>query len=244
MQRINFWNKLYLHWQKIAVFALLATLSTGAFAQEATNIRLLDFDKKKIHYGFQLGLFTTNLNVKHSQHFVDGLDSTVAVIPNRTYSFSLGFVVNFALQDELWDLRLLPNVSFYNHSVTFDYPESSKTELIEKPTTFLELPVLLKYTSIRRKNHRFYLLGGFTGGIGVGGKKGAEGTESLSLNNMLLDVTYGVGLSGYMQLFHFAPEIRFSHGLINMHSPQDNIFSNNIDRITTHKVSFILNFEG
>ncbi len=261
MQTINFRDKFHIRSAKIALalFAclLLSHLVEAQTRSNGVTLRRLNYDEKKMHYGFQIGLFTSNLNIMHSEHFAQGMDSTVAISPNRHVSFSLGFIVNRSLGSELWDVRLLPNVSFYAHSVNYYYDSdqipdatgeisSGTSELvqIENATTFLELPIMIKYKSIRRKNHRFYLIGGVTGAVGVGGKKGGEDPRNLGLNNYNLEVSYGIGFDGYMQFFNFAPELRFSHGVLNMLKPGNNIYTNNLDRITTHKVALYLNFEG
>ena len=227
---------------------MLLALPLLANAQEAQTFRLIDFDQKQVHYGFQIGLFTSNLNIKHSDYFLDEAetsDSTVAISPQRQASFSLGFVVNHSLNDELWDLRLLPNVSFYTHTLEFDYPNSTESVTIDNYTTFIELPLMLKYASLRRNNHRFYVTGGFTLGYGVGGRQSVEtSSTNLEFNRWNFEISYGIGLSGYMELFNFAPELRFSHGMLNMLNATESNYSRNLDRVTTHKVALILNFEG
>jgi hypothetical protein len=221
--------------------------SAWAQGQNPTVLRLLDYDTKKIHYGFQIGLFTSNLNIRHSDFFANApeiSDSTIAIRPNRTSSFSLGFIINKSLADDLWDLRFLPKVSFYTHSMDFIYPNSQNRQLADNTLTFLEAPVLFKYRSLRRKNFRLYMVGGLTPGLSVGARRGDENPRDLNLRGVNLEVTYGFGLDGYMQLFSFAPEIRFSHGLVNMLKNENNRFSNNLDRIVTHKVGLYFNFEG
>ncbi len=265
MQTFNIWNKFDLRGSKVifVIFALLCVASSSLAQSRSSGmtLRRLNYDQKKMHYGFQIGLFTSNLNIRHSENFAQGLDSAVAISPNRHVSFSLGFIVNRSLGNELWDVRLLPNVSFYAHSVDYYFDTDQiagtgpggETDIsngtlesvqIENATTFLELPVMFKYKSIRRRNHRFYLIGGVTGSVGVGGKRGGEDPRNLGLNNYNLEVSYGVGFDGYMQFFNFAPELRFSHGVVNMLKPGNNIYTNNLDRITTHKVALYLNFEG
>ncbi|MBT29437.1 MAG: hypothetical protein CMO01_07215 [Thalassobius sp.] len=264
MQTFNIWDKFNLRSQKVTglvIFLIVIASSTQLFAQSnnrTVTLRRMNYDSKKMHYGFQIGIFSSNLNATYSEHFAQGLDSVVAISPNRHMSFSLGFIVNYSLGNELWDIRLLPNVSFYAHSVDYSFDadqvsgsdgsdlSEGSTELvqIDNATTFLELPIMFKYKSLRRKNSRFYLIGGLTGAVGVGGKKGGEDPRNLGLNNYNLEVSYGIGLDSYMQFFNFAPELRFSHGLINMLKSNDNIYTNNLDRVTTHKVTLYLNFEG
>ena len=244
---------LNLRWNQIAFGALILIFSAAGFAQaqrkerKATVLRLMDYDTKSLHYGFQIGVFSSNLNTRYSDFFLNSAessDSTLSISSRRGTSFSLGFVINKSLSDELWDVRLLPSVAFYSYAVDYYFPDRTVTQLVNNTSTFVELPIVFKYRSVRRKNVRMYLIGGIAPGLGVGSKRLQEDPQGLGLNNFNCEITYGVGLEGYMQLFSFAPELRFSHGFINMRKPADNNFSRNLDRLTTHKIGLYFNFEG
>ena len=81
-----------------------------------------------------------------------------------------------------------------------------------------------------------YFTGGVTTGIQVGGKNAGVNLEKINY-----EVSYGVGFDFYWQLFKFAPEVRFSHGLNSIVAPSAS--APFINRATSHKVSLLLNFE-
>jgi len=251
MRTSDIWHSVHLHGKKIGCLlglCLSLLVAPVVQAQEARNIRLLDYDQKDFHFGFTLGVLSNNLNLRHSEFLLldpEVSDSTISISPSRQVSFSVGMLFNHSLADELWDLRIMPNVSFYNYQIDFFYPDTQVTQAVENSQTFMELPVLVKYASMRRTNQRFYLIGGFTVGCGVGRRQENEATSrDLRFERWNFEVTYGIGFSGYMQMFNFSPELRFSHGLVNMMADQNNIYANNLDRITTHKVGLYFNFEG
>jgi len=225
----------------LLIFFLGLCVVLPTFGQKRKSMNLMDYDSKKLHYGFQLGLHQSTFQVKHSDFFAQNGDSTIAIRSIPRLGFSIGFILNLRLKDDLWDLRLLPNVVFYDRNVTFDYPNTSVEQLFE--STFIDFPILLKYKSLRRNNHRWYMFGGITPSLKVGSKREELLEKSLLTKDFNWQVEYGIGWDMYMAMFKLAPEIRFSHGVRNMLRPNDYTFSNNMDRMLSHKISIVLNFE-
>ncbi len=231
--------------KQIYIFSLLflgfILATPSAFGQRQKSRNMPFYDEKKLHYGFQIGLHSSTFLVKHSDFFAQNSDSTVAITPNFNSGFSLGFILNFRLKDDLWDIRFLPNVVFYERNITFSYPNSVKQELFE--STFIDLPIIFKYKSLRRNNHRFYLFAGLTPSFKVGSKREELLDKSLLTKNFNLQTEYGIGWDKYMSMFKLSPEIRFSHGMTNMLLPNGYTYSNNINRLLSHKVALVFNFE-
>ncbi len=196
--------------------------------------------KKRHHYGFQLGAFSSQSVVNMSGNMSLDKDTISRVSTPSSVGFLLGFIFNVKLSDELWNFRFLPNVSFYDRQVRFDYTNGSSKSQSSEAAMF-ELPFLFKYQAIRRLNSRFYLIGGLALSTQVGGKR--DDPRFLSYKRENVELVYGIGADLYFRYFKFGPEIRFSHGLADMHKRGSNIFSQSLDRVTTHRVALILNFE-
>lgn len=229
--------------------AILLTLANKSLAQRTRQIHLEDYDRRKLHYGFQLSGFNAFHLLKHAELFAsDTQDSVLFVNSVNSGGFALGLIVNLALKDEFWDIRIAPNFSFYNHQIAFKYFKSDpqkpvlKTNTIE--TTMFEIPILLMYKSTRRMNSRMYMLGGITPSFQLGGKKDDTEQKTIHLRRKNLEITYGIGFHFYMKMFNLAPELRFSHGLLNLLKKTDSPYSTNIEKLNTHKISLFLNFEG
>lgn len=233
-----------------ALFAVLLNAEVQAQYKKRNNTgygrskNLPSYDERVLRYGFQLALHQSRFNIRHSDFFANGKDSTAAVFPRWSPGFMLGLITSFRLGNELWNLRFVPNVSFYERSIEYRYgnnAENIHNEVFEN--TFVEFPVLLKYKSVRRGNHRMYMTGGLSANFKVAGKKERLNDLQLQTLNQNLEVCYGFGWDLYFEFFKFAPELRFSHGIPNLLIKNGNRVSNSLDRVTTHRVTLILNFE-
>ncbi|WP_020604123.1 outer membrane beta-barrel protein [Spirosoma spitsbergense] len=199
------------------------------------------YDDKTIHYGFFFAMPVTRFSVTYSPAFLTADSARRIYSPNRP-AFRVGFVVNTFLDDR-FDLRLTPSVSLFSREVQYDYPGgTSKTETRE--STWIDFPLLLKYKSERRNNSRMYLLAGGTFSIESNvRKKELTGASKLSTGTMDFAIEYGIGFEQFFEFFKFAPELRFSHGLVNLYNPGTNAASVGISRLTSHSVTLYLNFE-
>ncbi len=232
------------------LFALLlvAACSQPLFAQQykskSKKINLENYDRKQMHYGFQLGYFNSFMKRSYSQSFVGGTDSINAIDPVNSQGFSIGLITNFSLgKSQTWDVRFVPNVSFYERQLQVSYREGTK-EVKTIESTMVETPLLLMYKSQRRLNSRMFMIGGFTPSFQVGGKVDESNENNIFLQRANLEVTYGFGFHFYMKMFNFAPELRFSHGLNNILNQTGNRFTRNMERLNTHRVTLFINFEG
>ncbi|PRY22921.1 putative protein-translocating porin PorT [Spirosoma oryzae] len=227
----------------LTTLCLLLFASLGAQAQGSYKYvvkHLEHYDDKEIHYGFFFAMPVSRFSVRHSPEFLTADSAYRIQSPNRP-NFRVGFVVNAFLNDR-FDLRTTPSVSLMSREVQYAYPNSTRTEVRE--STWLDFPVLLKYKSERRNNSRMYFLAGGSFSVETNvRRKETQGTSRLSTGTMDLAVEYGVGFEQFFEFFKFAPEIRFSHGLINLYRPTNNAAGIGINRLTTHSVSLYLNFE-
>ena len=226
------------------VLALLLLFSVQARAQTGYKYvrkHLERYDDRIVHYGFFFAAPVTRFSVGHSPSFLTA-DSAYRIYSPNKPSFRVGFVVN-TLLDDRFDLRLTPSVSLFSREVQYDYPGgTSKTEVRE--STWLDFPLLLKYKSERRNNTRMYLLAGGAFSIETNvRRKELQGASQLSTNTMDVTLEYGVGFEQFFEFFKFAPELRFSHGLVNLYRPTNNAAGIGINRLTTHTVTLYLNFE-
>lgn len=199
------------------------------------------YDDKPIHYGILFAVPFTRFNIKHNNDFVT--KDTAFVIQSPTNAaFRMGFTIN-AYLNEHFDLRTTPAVSLYERHLKFSYPNG--TERTEKrESTWIEVPLLLKYKSVRRVNSRMYMIAGVTLGIETNVKRNrGGGATALNTKSSDFSIDYGIGYEQFFEFFKFAPELRFSHGLTNMLVPGTNSVANGISRMRTHTVTLYLNFE-
>ncbi|MBX9852627.1 MAG: PorT family protein [Cytophagaceae bacterium] len=248
MHTLDFWNKQHLSGKKIVLILFLLLIQASfSFAQEKKTFgttrgsqNLPNYDDKTFHYGFTIGFNSARFRAEQSSLFM-ATDSIISVIPRSSAGFSLGFIISYRLAD-YFDLRLLPTVSFYERKIEYQFAQRGIVEQVSD-NTFIEFPLMLKYKSQRRKNLRMYMVGGVKPGIEAGSKKKDRKPSQLRTNNMDFAIEYGFGFDIYYPLFKFSPEIRISHGLVNMLNADPNEYSRSLNLLSTHTVSVYLHFE-
>ena len=243
MQVTHIWDKFHLHRHKVI---LILALLCCAYAGNAQKMRWVErnnpnYDNKKLTYGFLIGLHTSIYRINYADDFVSQqFDTLHSVNPTWTSGFSLGFIVNYRLS-EFVDLRLTPEVSFYEYKVRYQFTnESFEDALVE--STMVEFPVLLKYKSERRGNIRMYMIGGVKPGIEASGKKDKTKAE-LEVKSMNLSLEAGFGFDLYYPLFKFSPEIRFSHGIVDVLDNRNNDFGLPLRRVNTNTITVYFLFQ-
>jgi len=212
-------------------------------AQDRKEIHNPNYDNQRIlTYGFSLGFHVSAFQLNYSDAFVNVLDSVHSIQPTPSIGFSLGFIINARLAEYL-DVRLTPKVGFYEYHLEYNYLNATQKVEVEE-STVVELPVLVKYKSVRRQNSRMYIVGGLTPAFEASGTSDLEeNKELLQIKRFNLSAEVGFGLDLYYPLFKFSPELRFSKGLINMLSDQKNDLSVGIDRLNTSVIAFYLHFQ-
>lgn len=242
----HFRSLLHLHWQKVVLGLLFLTFSVRPYlqAQSSSYFRkhLEYYDDKPIHYGFLFALPITRFNIVHNNNFLTQ-DTTNRITSPTSAGFRMGFVINGYL-NEHWDIRTTPSVSLYDRMVEYEFANGGKRSELRE-ATWLEIPLLFKYKSQRRMNSRMYMLAGMTFGFETNVRKRLrQGSDFLNTKSADLTLDYGFGFEQFLAYTKFSPEIRFSHGLVNLFRTNDvNSASGSIRRLTSHSVTIYLMFE-
>lgn len=243
MQDTNILYKFHIHRFKIVIALCLIA---NVLVCEAQKTRWVprnnpNYDDKKLTYGFLIALHTSNYQVNYADQFItQQFDTVHSVNPMWSSGFSLGFIVNYRITD-LLDLRLTPQVAFYEQRVRYQYTDETFTDATVE-STMVETPILLKYKSERRGNIRMYMIGGIKPGFEASGKKDQTKAE-LELKEMNLSIEAGFGFDLYYPLFKFSPEIRFSHGLVDILGNRNNEFGQPLTRVNTNTVTVYFLFQ-
>ncbi|MFQ3575232.1 MAG: porin family protein [Cytophagales bacterium] len=227
-------------WSIILIFIC----NLQGFSQTGYTMNLPNYDEKKMHYGFIIATNYTRFIAKQSSEFLERNDTIKTITPEGSGGFTLGFILNARLYDFL-DFRVTPSVGFYQRGLNYEFEDKGKrfSDVQTIESTFIELPVLLKYKSERRRNFRMYFIGGLKPAISTSSKNKDQRPDKLRTNSFDLSLDYGFGCDIYYPLFKFAPEIRFSHGLLNMAVADPHIYSRSLKSLTTHTITLFLNFE-
>ncbi len=201
------------------------------------------YDEKWFRPGFFVAMNYATYRMEHSPDFFQpqNLDSVKAANTVGSPGITLGFIANFRLHDQV-DIRFNPGVSFYQRGVELDFANGA-VEQQKIENTFLEFPLLIKVRSQRRKNWRIYLVGGAKYSVEVGSRRRERTEDQLRTTSPDYAIEFGFGFDFYFEMFKFAPEIRFSHGLANLLNDDPNIYAESLLHLKSQTVTLYLNFE-
>lgn len=243
MQASDIGNKLLIHRNKIVLLVLLIGLPFISNGQRFKWARQHNpnYDSRLVSYGFMIGLHTSAYQLNYADEFVTPQYDTVSsVMAAFSPGFSLGFLVNYRV-NEFLDLRIMPKAGFYTHKLQYTYTDESTDEQFVE-STHVELPLLLKYKSMRRGNVRMYMIGGITPGLQLSGKNEIQ-SSGLDIVKSNVQLEGGIGFDFYFPLFKFSQEIRFARGIVNMLGDEASVYSDPLKRLNTNTIAVYFVFQ-
>lgn len=199
-------------------FILITLLSLSSLVANAN--RLNDkiqnrpyADLRPWHLGFSVGLHTQDLTFAHNGFVTEAGETWFMEQP----SFSPGFCVNGLIDLRLnsyFSLRFTPGMYFGNREVTMINTSSPEKEQLKQniKSTFIVMPIDIKFAAQRYRNCRPYLVGGVMPTIDVAKKR----SDYLKLKSSDVYLEVGFGCDFYLPYFKFNPEIKFCFGLGNV----------------------------
>lgn len=254
--------------KKLISFILLLFLTVNVFAQIQRVKNLTTFDDKKLHFGFTVAISTLDFRLEHyrpigsNPDFVykywdnpDGneifRDDTVhADIAEQVPGLTVGIVSSLRL-GKYFDLRFLPGLSFGERRLVYNVPIYDVTigsDLIKYysiKTTYIDLPLLIKYKSSRLNNQRPYLVAGPAFRIDIS-KSGVEDLVRVKRGGFYIEA--GIGWDTYLRFFRLSTELKVSLGLGNMlnDGPDDTqrqYYTSAIKKLTSNVFTLSFHFE-
>lgn len=196
----------------IAVLLCLGLKSQAQFNIFSKNpiINQENFQKKPVHWGYFLGFNTYDFKFEYEENATDILTETVA-------GFNVGLVGNLRLHEYL-DLRLEPGLYYTQRDLTFPGFALEQDYLREVKSTYIHIPLLLKFSSERIGNFRPYLVGGFSAALNLSSSYNATDDNAMGrfrMDQWTTNYELGFGIDLYFEWFIFSPSIRGVFGLNN-----------------------------
>lgn len=223
----------------------------SAQVERPKNLR--NYDKQPLHFGFSVGLSTSDFTLRNSDDFfnTNSIDQIYAIENTQSPGFQLGPVSNLRL-GEYFDLRLLVYLTFAQRNLQYYIlKDTSNGNFIydnhemKISSTFLEFPLQLKYRSVRINNVRPYLVAGINPKVDLSARKKIPETEmpKIRLKRENLYYEMGIGVDFYTPYFKFSPEIKYSVGLFNMLEPDATQYSSSIKYLKSNMLMLSFHFE-
>lgn len=200
----------------LVLCSLAASAQVIADARKRGLPNLPAFEYKKVHFGFLVGFNFLDFHIYNTGARTDenGHTARYGEIVDLSPGLNLGIVTDFRLCQNL-NLRVLPGISFGERNISFI---NEYGELIDEPakikSTFVDVPVLLKYSAFRMNNVKPYVVGGTSVRYDLAKDKQSH----MALKSFDTYCDLGAGLDFYLSYFRFSVELRGSFGLFNVYS--------------------------
>jgi len=241
---------------------VLCLSSTVLMAQARYNeINRSGQDDRLFSYGFFLATHANYYRLKYSDLFAQqqntDLDNVHSIIPVYTSGFSMGFLMTMRLQDQV-NLLFTPKIGFYEFrtAVNFLDPNTvnpgnsdpitfNRVETVLNEATMVEFPLLLKYKAQRFNNSRMFFTGGGSFMFRTKAQEEVDNIDLIATAGRDFTLDLGMGFDLYFRYFKFSPEIRFSHGLLNIYRPEGTSleFRDAISELRRKSITLYLNFQ-
>ena len=216
---------------------IIIIISSNLKSQNTNLLNLPKYDKQWYHFGFTLGLMNTNLKIDYQQN--SSLKNISAI---SSPGFNVGIICDLKILKNL-NLRFIPSLTFTQRDINFTSFEN--IEIIKSTeSSNLDLPILLKYRSLRYKNMRPYFLLGSRFTYDMASKKEVEDINLFKLDEIDYGIEFGFGIDIYLPYFKLAPEIKYFYGfndLLQINNVE--LITSNIESLYSRTILFSLTFE-
>ncbi len=204
-------------------------------------------DMRKWHLGFGVGIHAQDIQFTHNGYVTDNGETWFMDQPD----FSPGFNVNglFDLRlNNYFNLRVSPGMYFGNRVVKMVNTSGDNHEQQNIKTAYVVLPFDVKYSALRYRNARPYLVGGLMPAFDVTKKR----NDILKLKPTDFFFTIGFGCDFYLPYFKLIPELKFCFGLTDVidrnrpdlaDNPEMLKFTNSLKKATSSMVVLTFYFE-
>lgn len=199
-----------------------------------------DWDQQRVHYGYFLGFNSYNFKYNYEKSFYDKYGSNQILVTSST-GFNVGLVGNLRLMEYL-DLRFEPGLYYTKRTLFYPHVTNQYQQSKDVNSTYIHMPLLLKFSALRTGNIRPYLVGGFSESLNLGSRQDSkednyEGT--FRMKKWTANYELGFGIDLYFEHFKFSPSIRGVFGLqdelVRDYNPNSQ-FTGNIESMKTRGV--------
>lgn len=220
------------------IFLLFVYNFSFSQAKKVKIENLQNFDKQKLHFGYYLGINQYNFKIDYKQN----PEYSTQMI--EQLGLNIGLVGDLRISEYL-NLRFEPGLHTNKGSIKFNersnFTKESDT-LRSVKSTYVHLPILLKFSSKRIDNFRPYLLGGISSSFNLSSNQNSpedNKNDVFRLKTFNFYYELGFGIDFYFQYFKFSPSIRGLFSLKNELVPDNDVnspWTGNLDRLRTRGI--------
>lgn len=168
-------------------------------------------DLRKWHLGFSVGMATQDMHFTHNGFVTEDGNEWRAEQVNYAPGFLVSGLIDLRL-GTYFSLRFSPGMMFGSRDIRFlDLTTGAEEHQVIK-SAYVNLPIDLKFSSLRVRNARPYIIGGVMPSFDVSKKR----NDFLKTTTADCYLEIGFGCDFYLPYFKFIPEIKFCFGLADI----------------------------
>ena len=227
--------------KRFLLFLSLFFLSTSIYSQRNnTKIsNLQNFDQKKIHFGYYIGL--NNYNYKLD--YLNNPNSDERINIENSFGFSVGLIGDLKLRKNL-NLRFEPGLKTNKLNVLYPNDEERKIK-----STYIHLPLLIKVSAKRINNFKPFVMAGISTDFNLSSNQKNRNDNAgniFRVTDQNLNYELGLGFDFYLYYFKFSPSLRgifsFQNELIPDADPTSP-WTGKINKMLSRGIAVIITFE-
>ena len=226
-----------------------SAISQYPFVREKIE-NLPNFDKKILHYGYFVGLNDYDFKFEYSSDYYTLLNLNDIEI-EKSNGFNVGLIGDLRINN-FFNLRFEPGL--YANQRKLIYPDqdgliNENDKIREIKSTYIHLPLLIKFSSIRINNFKPYVVGGISSSLNLSSNEKNNDDNSNNIFRMKTNSLYyevGFGIDFYLTYFKFSPSIRgifsFKNELVN-DNDSNSPWTSNIENLYSRGLLINFTFE-
>ena len=232
--------------KRIIYILLLFVLSLASFAQERKVQNKPYIDYRRLHYGFFVGAHMQDMEFMNNGFVTETGEQWFADIASYNPGFTVGVLADWRLSTH-FSLRALPTLHFGQNTINFREQNSGNKERQQVKTTYLAMPLHVKYSAERFNNYRPYLTAGIAPMMNLTVKK----QRPILFKKFDCMFEVGFGCDFYLPFFKLIPELKFAFSLVDVLDKdrkdlldENNLkFTRSVDKIVSKMIILSFYFE-
>ena len=218
---------------------------TGWNAAAQRILNMPTYTSKPYHFGFYLGINWYNFHIRHKPN-LDEFPGYYSTLTRVDPGYHVGIISDLRLANHL-NLRFNPAFAATVRRLEIDTynPNFLRRQVYirDVESSFVELPLELKFSSRRIGNYLMYLTGGLRYNIDLSSQEDVLDDELFKIRRNDLAYEVGFGIDIFFEYFKMSPQIKGGFGFANLLVNDGSVYVNNIDKLYTRSVLFCITFE-
>lgn len=232
--------------KRIIYILLLFALPVALFSQERKVQNKPYIDYRRLHYGFFVGAHLQDMEFMNNGFVTETGEQWYADIASYNPGFTVGVLADLRLNN-YFSLRALPTLHFGQNTIIFREQNSGEEERQSLKTTYLALPLHVKYAAERFNNYRPYITAGISPMVNLTVKK----QRPILFKKFDCMFEVGFGCDFYLPFFKLIPELKFAFSLVDVLDKDrkdlldDNLlkYTQSVDKIVSKMIVLSFYFE-